>query len=205
MILLEVDFLLNVWRFYFYKQLLLLDMVHCLCVSNCGKTFASRRKLLDHEQRCNTCNRVAKYRCGTCGKLFSTVVCLKRHEVVHSDVRNFTCRICDRRFKRKGDCKKHGLTHSDVRNYRCHICDQAFKRKEDCIRHEEEHSGIRNYKCIKCDKGFLRYGNARHHEKICRKTSTSMNPAVHRNTLNLSCQVSVGDQTINIGCWNTLQ
>ena len=163
-----MDLLINFCRFYFYKQLLL-NMVHCSCVSSCGKVFASRRKLLDHKQRCKTCDCVARYRCGKCGKLFSTKIILKRHEMVHSDVRDFRCDICNKSFKCKGHLKQHGRVHVNVRNFRCHVCDETFKRKGDCIRHIEEHLGDKNYNCAKCGKGFARYFNARNHEGICCK------------------------------------
>ena len=150
-------------------------MVNCLCVSTCGQAFASGRKLLDHEKICKTCCGVVKYRCGTCGKLFSSIRYLKLHDVVHSDVRKFNCGLCDKSFKRSNHLKDHELLiHSDVRNFKCYICDGAFKRKSDYIRHEEEHLGIKNFKCMKCNKGFTRYFNALSHEKICRKNDAAV-------------------------------
>ena len=124
---------------------------------------------MEHKQRCKTCDCVAGYRCGKCGKLFSAKISLKRHEMVHSDVRDFECELCDKSFKCKGHLKQHELTHSDERNFRCHVCDGTFKRKGDCIRHIEEHLGDKNYRCTKCGRAFGSYSNARCHEEICRR------------------------------------
>ena len=62
-------------------------MVYCLCVSTCGKAFASSQTLCSHEQMCKTCGNMVKYRCGKCSKLFSTTAVLKQQ--VHSDMRKF--------------------------------------------------------------------------------------------------------------------
>ena len=146
-------------------------MVNCLCVSACGRASASRRALLDHEKICKTCCRVVKYRCGKCEKMFSTVGYLKRHEVLHSNVRKYVCGLCDKSLKRRDHLNRHVVEHSDVRKFPCHICDRRFKRKGDCIRHVERHLGIKNFQCMKCCRGFAQYSNARRHEEICRKNS----------------------------------
>ena len=151
-------------------------MVNCLCVSTCGKTFASRRKLLYHEQRCKTCNGVAKFRCGKCGKLFLTPIALKEHEVVHSDVRKFKCHICDKTYKRRSDCSRHVKEIHLGRHFECHICDRRFNRKSSCNRHVEGHFGIKNFNCMKCDRFFAHYHNALSHEEICCKNAT---PVTH--------------------------
>ena len=142
-------------------------MVNCLCVSTCGRAFASRRTLLSHEQICKTCSRLVKYRCGTCGKLFSSIAYLKRHDVVHSKVRKFDCGLCDKSFKRRDHLNRHVVEHSDLRRFTCDICDHSFKRKDDCVRHMERHLGIKNYKCMKCDRSFAGFSNAQSHENNC--------------------------------------
>ena len=146
-------------------------MVYCSCVSRCGKSFASSRKLCNHEKMCKTCGFMVKHRCGKCGKLFSNNIILKQHEMVHSDVRKFKCHICDKSFKRSGDCNRHVKEHSDVRNFRCLLCDDTFKRNGACIRHVERHLGIKSFQCMKCCRDFAQYSNARRHEEICRKNS----------------------------------
>ena len=168
-------------------------MVICLCVSTCGKVFASSRKLLDHKQRCKTCDCAARYRCGKCGKLFSTNILLKRHGMVHSDVRDFKCGICNKSFKCKGHLKQHGWVHVNVRNFRCHVCDETFKRKGDCIRHIEEHLGDKNYHCMKCGRGFARYYVARAHEEICCKNSAPVSDCSSDSGESDMTDIEVGD------------
>ena len=147
-------------------------MVHCLCVSTCGRASASRRTLLNHEKICKTCRRAVKYRCGKCGKLFSSITYLKQHEMVHSDVRDFKSGLCDKSFKFKGHLKQHGLVHSKERNFKCGICDKAFAQVGNRNVHELIHLGVKNYKCVKCDKPFAHYYNTLRHEKICCKNAT---------------------------------
>ena len=159
-------------------------MVYCLCVSTCGKAFTSRRKLCYHEQRCNTCKHVVKFRCGECYKMFSTSGCLKQHALVHSNARNFKCRTCDKSFKCRGHLKQHEQVHLDVKDFNCYVCDAVFNRKGNCTRHEEGHSGIKNFKCMKCDRFFLCYQNAHNHEKICRQNAVPVTEC--RNYSNLT-------------------
>ena len=147
-------------------------MVNCLCVSQCGKAFASNRKLCYHQNRCKTCQHTAKYRCGKCSKMFSTPRQLKEHQVAHSDVRKFRCHICDKSFKRKWNYILHMKSvHSDVKNFQCHVCGRRFNRDSSCNRHVETHFGIKNFKCTVCDRSFLRYEHARRHEENCRQNN----------------------------------
>ena len=149
-------------------------MVNCLCVSTCGKAFASNRKLCYHQNRCKTCQHTAKYRCGKCSKMFSTPHRLKEHQLVHSDVRRFSCGLCDKSFKRKVNLKQHVLTHIFTRNFKCHICDRRFNRKDNFTRHLEGHFGIKSFKCTVCDRGFAQYTAARRHEENCRQNNVSV-------------------------------
>ena len=180
----EVDLTTVICRFYFYKHLLLLiDMVHCLCVSACGKSFASIRKLYNHEQKCKTCTRMARYRCDKCSKMFSTVKILKEHGLVHSDVRKFKCHLCDRTFKSNSSCNRHVKEHSDVRNFQCHVCDRRFHQKSSCNRHVEGHFGIKNFQCTVCDRSFAHYQNAHRHEEICRQKDVYVSDSYSDNGL----------------------
>ena len=149
-------------------------MVNCLCVSTCGKAFASNRNLCSHQKRCHTCRHMVKYRCGKCSKMFSTPHLLNRHQVVHSDVRKFRCHICDKSFKYKPDCTRHVRSHSGVQDYQCHICGRRFNRKYHCNRHVDGHFGIKNFKCTVCDKGFAEYSTARCHEDNCCRNGVSV-------------------------------
>ena len=153
-------------------------MVNCLCVSTCGKSFASWRKLCYHQKRCNTCGNTVRYRCGKCSKMFSSPRHLKEHQVVHSDVRKFRCRICDKSFKYKSDCTRHVKAHSGVQDFQCHICGRRFSRQSSCNRHVEGHFGFKNFKCTVCDRGFAEYSTAQAHEEVCRQNATPVTNCV---------------------------
>ena len=148
-------------------------MVNCLCVSTCGKAFASWRKLCYHQKRCNTCGHTANYRCGKCSKMFSSPQHLNRHQVAHSDVRKFRCHVCDKLFKYKIDCKRHVEAHSGAQNFQCHICGRRFNRDSSCNRHVEGHFGFKNFKCAVCDRSFAEYHRAQIHEKTCCRNGVS--------------------------------
>ena len=128
---------------YFYKKLLLLVMVVSLCVSTCGKSFASWRKLSHHQKTCKTCADIVKYRCGTCNEFLA---------------------------ERNRHVKKIRM---GARNYMCYICDKRFDKRAECNRHMNIHLDIINFKCEKCDKEFFRFTEAQDHEKICCQNDVS--------------------------------
>ncbi|KPP56232.1 hypothetical protein Z043_126187, partial [Scleropages formosus] len=80
-----------------------------------------------------------KFQCIQCGKSFSRLSALKKHQHVHS-----------------GDLKKHQVVHSGEKPFRCDKCPKSFSRAGDLKQHKVVHSGEKPFRCDKCPKSFSR-------------------------------------------------
>lgn len=70
------------------------------------------------------------YKCTTCEKVFAFPHKLKRHEKIHSDVREFRCHVCEKEFVQKIHLTKHLLQHGiGDKRFKCHNCDKWFNHK----------------------------------------------------------------------------
>ncbi|XP_074595999.1 uncharacterized protein LOC141851106 [Brevipalpus obovatus] len=52
--------------------------------------------------------------------------------------RRFKCDQCDRMFFTRKDVKRHNVVHTGVRNYACPFCQQRFGRKDHLVRHAKK-------------------------------------------------------------------
>ena len=104
-----------------------------------------------------------KLKCEICGKTFSNASHLKRHQVLHSGVKNYECNTCGKLFSLAGNLKTHQLTHSEVKNHQCQVCGKSFKRKGDFKRHLLIHSGEKN-QCSICNKAYRRVEYLKKHK-----------------------------------------
>ena len=57
------------------------------------------------------CNRVKKYNCDICCKIFSKVSDYKDHMNIHYNIKNFYCYYCSKRFNQRPNCIQHLITH----------------------------------------------------------------------------------------------
>ena len=73
--------------------------------------------------------------CHICGKAFRKTYHLRRHLVVHSDVKPYQCHLCPMMFKHTENLKQHLLRHSAEKAFRCQICVAAFSNASDYLRH----------------------------------------------------------------------
>ncbi|XP_030566730.1 zinc finger protein 184-like isoform X2 [Drosophila novamexicana] len=161
-----------------------------LSCTYCGKTFARRQGLEEHE-RVHTGER--PYKCALCGASFAQRANWRTHLLtIHQNQANFKCGQCERSFKRKRllenhikskhtqlrDLKcehceatftnavnllKHLLCHSGEKNYSCQICGKQFSRAENRNVHHFVHSIRKPYACIVCDEGFMRKQQLQQH------------------------------------------
>lgn len=93
-----------------------------------------------------------------CGKVYSSSVLLKKHEMCHTEKQPVICKHCGRTFKKKRYCDTHiknmHFTSSLLKKFKCKLCHKVFKTKEYCNRHFNRHYG-KGYKCIICCKVFV--------------------------------------------------
>ncbi|CAK1591229.1 unnamed protein product [Parnassius mnemosyne] len=125
----------------------------------CGKGFETSEILIGHMLlhsvtgslvTCPFCNQLIrrnsltqhikyghtnKPRCKICYKTFANQNNLKRHMMIHSDIREFECDICFKRFHQKITMQTHRLTHMNA--FSCNQCDKTFDNKEALAAHRE--------------------------------------------------------------------
>ena len=95
----------------------------------------------------------------------------------NSNEKKHICEQCSWSFKRQADLKKHLIVHSDLKPFKCHICSKSFKRSSDAKDHLIVHSDARPFCCSMCDKSFKRLPSLKLHEntthyKITEKVSS---------------------------------
>lgn len=118
----------------------------------CTKSYSSPIKLRRHARRahtfkecvCQICGIVCKNQeildkhdkivhikkyacsCPVCAQEFSTPDILKRHMMIHADLRPFACSVCNATFRTRFNLKMHQRTHTKEKFYKCEICDADF-------------------------------------------------------------------------------
>ncbi|KAG9008865.1 Metallothionein expression activator [Tulasnella sp. JGI-2019a] len=70
----------------------------------------------------------------SCGKTFSKLYHLRKHEAAHSFDRPFKCNLCPAAFARKHDLQRHDKSHSSI-VYKCGGCRRTFTRRDALRRH----------------------------------------------------------------------
>lgn len=126
----------------------------------CGKGFESPEILTGHMLlhsvtgvliNCPFCNQLIKRtaltqhikyghnnikpRCNICLKTFANPNNLKRHMMIHSDIREFECDICFKKFRQKITMQTHRLTH--VHPFTCSNCDKTFPTRDALNNHND--------------------------------------------------------------------
>lgn len=100
-----------------------------------------------------------------CGKTFTQVRNLRRHEKLHLNLRPFECEWegCSKSFSRKSDLEAHIATHTGQRKFTCSFddCGKSFARSSDLRVHELRH--VKPYECPLCHHRFPRVYDVRNH------------------------------------------
>ncbi|KAL1023840.1 hypothetical protein UPYG_G00046980 [Umbra pygmaea] len=157
----------------------------------CKKCFKYRSQVIIHE-RVHT--RERPFVCKQCGKGFSQINNLKKHQVCHNGRdRDHTCKECGKVFRHVQSLRNHmtsahsfdadldcgtcGKTffaknaldaHSNTHNraFCCEVCGKAFSTKQILKSHQLTHTGERPYICDYCGKGFAYQCNLKTHKRV---------------------------------------
>ena len=89
--------------------------------------------------------------CHQCGKTFTSLGSLTRHQVVHSEDKPFKCKFCHQGFKLNFMKTNHERTHSTITE-RCDICGESFKDVKQHKMRIHCHDAERKYPCEICGK-----------------------------------------------------
>ncbi|KAG5673972.1 hypothetical protein PVAND_003968 [Polypedilum vanderplanki] len=129
----------------------------------CSKAFSNRSNLKSHLISHTTEN----VRCEICHSTFKNSVSLQSHKKIHKpkELLNFACSECDKKFHNRNHLERHQISHSDARNFKCESCGQSYKWEKDLRNHISAiHKGEKENKCIWCESSFVDVGNLRKHK-----------------------------------------
>ncbi|CAB3383250.1 Hypothetical predicted protein [Cloeon dipterum] len=142
----------------------------------CGKRFALRTKLTDHERshtnerpfeaRCARTSREESLSCDVCLKTFASVKGLRSHRVTHFDeLKKFVCRICKAAFHARHNLASHHLVHTGEKAFRCEECGAPFTRRSSLKAHVSfKHSKeLASHVCPECGKRFPQTSHLKRH------------------------------------------
>ncbi|XP_045781399.1 zinc finger and BTB domain-containing protein 49-like [Maniola jurtina] len=92
--------------------------------------------------------RVLRYACHICGKMFYDRTHLRRHVDSHSDIK---------RYYTVSNLRDHvRIVHERVLRHACHICGKMFYDRTHLRRHVDSHSDIKRFECEVCHSAFTR-------------------------------------------------
>uniref|UniRef100_A0A8D0G212 C2H2-type domain-containing protein n=1 Tax=Strix occidentalis caurina TaxID=311401 RepID=A0A8D0G212_STROC len=180
--------------------------------SHCGKSFWRKSHLLSHHQQihrgvrpynccdcwkklwdswklvCHRRTHIKKpFVCTTCGKRFSFISHLSRHQLVHTGDRPYTCSDCGKSFRQHCHLLRHHLTihncessgggfgHNPISHrssprekeqYKCEHCGKVFTSRSNLSCHQQIHRGEKPFKCQDCGKSFTQRSILLCHQKI---------------------------------------
>jgi uncharacterized Zn-finger protein len=84
-----------------------------------------------------------------------------------SAVGSLKCDVCQKTFMHKKHLRRHKIIHSDLREYVCQDCGKSFRRKDNLQSHRRLHTGEMPYECTICNKRFRHQSGLSNHAKSC--------------------------------------
>lgn len=118
----------------------------------CSKSFGTIDGLKCHK-RLHTGDL---FKCKTCGKEYTRMNHLQRHELSHGKRKIHICKICSKTLTRFEHLKRHLMTHLKEKPFSCKSCGRGFSRSEHLQNHLQRCKGEKAYVCEVCNKSFNR-------------------------------------------------
>ncbi|XP_058263753.1 histone-lysine N-methyltransferase PRDM9-like isoform X2 [Hemibagrus wyckioides] len=128
--------------------------------------------------------------CSKCGKDFTNLHNLSKHQCVHTVLKTFPCSQCWKSFNRTSTLQRHLCIHTREKPYHCSQCGKSFIHLSRLLEHKRIHAGEKPYLCSQCGKGFKKPSNLKDHKRVhtgekpfhCNHCGKSFNQLSHLRT-----------------------
>ncbi|XP_061088688.1 zinc finger protein 501-like [Conger conger] len=106
------------------------------------------------------------YQCTQCGRCFSQMCHLNRHQRIHTGERPYKCPQCGKCFAQSSALNCHKMIHTGEKPYKCTVCEKCFNTNTALNIHLRIHTGEKPYKCTQCEKCFSTHSTLNIHQRI---------------------------------------
>ena len=93
---------------------------------------------------------------------FSVKDDLKKHQFIHSNIKQFKCTVCRKSFKQPAGLYNHKKIHEKA-SIKCAACDKTFVSMTHYSKHQITHTNENKFSCEECDKLFKRKADMKKH------------------------------------------
>lgn len=131
--------------------------------SKCGRNFASRFVLVNHEL--SDCGQKPIFKCKLCDKAYNSHGGLKSHILTHTGRLPYTCSYCNKAFRNSHQLKIHVRSHTGQKPLVCEFCQKGFAHRETLLTHLSMHTGIKRFLCQSCGDRFSCISNLKAHRR----------------------------------------
>lgn len=110
------------------------------------------------------------FRCQACQYTCKNIGMLKRHMLIHLQLRQYACKVCPYTCNIKYNLKLHMLRHNRVKPHKCKVCGMRFTRSPTLTAHSRVHTGEKPYSCESCNFTCAHFSSLRRH-RVQHKTN----------------------------------
>lgn len=115
----------------------------------CDATFICKASLLTHVQNIHLGE--TRFECDVCMRRFFKKSSLNLHRATHFEAA-LSCQYCSKKFKDTTGLKRHEKIHTGVKNFKCHLCDHAFVQSTPFWSHMEKRHALSKEEAKKVHK-----------------------------------------------------